>query len=117
VDDSALIQWAVSGAVALVGGGIVHLHLRVIEVEKQIIDVVKTIRDEHTRSIADVWAARERDRDQREKDKEDDQKFRHYILTTVATKEDINALEVRVSGAVRMIVNERIRRADEREAI
>lgn len=112
MDDLSVLEWATGGAVAIVFGALGYVNSRVTAVEKQIYGLFDSIRKDHEKGIADVWVARDRDRDQREKDQETSAAFRQYVLTHLATKEDFNALETRITGAVRMIVNERQRRGD-----
>ena len=110
MEDLSVIQWAAGGAMTLVCAGVAHLHLRILDIEKQLVELLREAREDTTRNIDELWNARDQDRNLREKDKEEVTAFRQYVLTTLATREDINNLEIRVSGAVRMIVNDRHRK-------
>lgn len=124
MDDVKWLEIAVGIIVALVGGVLVHLNLRVIALEGQFGDMVKSLREGLAKDLERVWEARDRDREQREKDLQSASEFRERMLTTLGTmatkedvrglpsKDDLRAVEERVSGAVRMIMNEKLRRGD-----
>ena len=112
MDDLSVIQWVAGGTAALVFAGMGHLLSRIISIERRQADVIDNIRRDNAESMKDLWEARDKDRAQREKDQEAMMTFRTYVLTHLATKDDFNALETRITGAVRMIVNERTRKGD-----
>lgn len=112
MDDLAVLEWATGGAVAVSFGIMGYLNSRMIDIEKQVLELVASLRRDNERSLSDVWLARDKDRDQREKDQEASMAFRQYVLTSLSTKDDVAALETRISGAVRMVMNERYRRGD-----
>jgi hypothetical protein len=113
MDDELLLKLALGAVIALIGGVLVHLHLRVLAIETQIADVIRTMREEVNRDIKELWAARDRDRDQRERDLAASTEFRERILlllSSMATKGDVKELGVRIDGAVRMVINDFMRK-------
>jgi ethanolamine ammonia-lyase large subunit len=112
MDDVSVIQWVAGGTASLIFAGMGHLLTRVVSIERRQAEVAEALRKYNDEAAKALWSARDKDREQREIDQREVGKFREYVLTTLATKDDINALETRVAGVVRMVMNERLRKDD-----